>query len=93
MLAAARGIIHGNTVIIEDDMRKYDGAEVVVTVLNYPSKEEPVNENDLVISGESAKKASDIEKAVQSLLGAVPYTEMSLSELREERLRKYETTD
>lgn len=41
MLAAVKGIIHGNTVIIEeDDIRKYDGAEVVVTLLNYPQKKE-----------------------------------------------------
>lgn len=37
MLAAVKGIIHGNTVIIEDeDMKEYDGAEVVVTLLDYP---------------------------------------------------------
>ena len=37
MLAAVKGIIQGNTVIIEDDdIREYDGAEVVVTLLNYP---------------------------------------------------------
>lgn len=31
-----------------------------------------------------------MEKALQSLLGAVPYINVSLSELREERLKKYE---
>lgn len=40
MLAAMKGVVQGNTVIIEDDdIREYDGAEVVVTVLNYPQKE------------------------------------------------------
>lgn len=38
---------------------------------------------------ESNTKVEDIEKAIQSLVGSVPYTDMSLSELREERLRKY----
>lgn len=39
MLAAVKGIIQGNTVVIEDDdIRNYDGAEVVVTVLNYPQE-------------------------------------------------------
>ncbi len=39
MLAAVKGIIQGNTVIIkDDDIREYDGAEVVVTILNYPQK-------------------------------------------------------
>ncbi len=37
MLAAVRGIIQGNTVIIEDDdIKAYDGTEVVVTLLNDP---------------------------------------------------------
>lgn len=39
MLAAVKGIIKGNTVIIEnEDLHEYDGAEVVVTVLEYPNK-------------------------------------------------------
>ena len=36
------------------------------------------------------KNALDMENALQTLLGVVPYTDMSLSELREERLKKYE---
>jgi len=39
MLAAVKGIVHGNTVVIEDDdIRDYDGAEVVVTLLNDSQK-------------------------------------------------------
>ncbi|MDE7266648.1 MAG: hypothetical protein K2N89_04195 [Lachnospiraceae bacterium] len=39
MLAAVKGIVQGNTVVIkDDDIREYDGAEVVVTLLNYPQK-------------------------------------------------------
>lgn len=35
MLAAVKGIVRGNTVIIEDeDLRPYDGAEVIVTLLD-----------------------------------------------------------
>lgn len=41
----------------------------------------------------SSKKAVDIEHALQSLVGAIPYTDMSLEELREERLKKYENID
>ncbi len=41
MLAAVRGILQGNTVIIEDDdVKAYDGTEVVVTLLNDPQKKE-----------------------------------------------------
>lgn len=39
MLVAVKGMIQGNTVVIEnEDMREYDGAEVVVTLLDYPNK-------------------------------------------------------
>lgn len=35
MLTAVKGVVQGNVVIIEDDdITKYDGAEVIVTVLN-----------------------------------------------------------
>jgi hypothetical protein len=37
--------------------------------------------------------ADRIDKAIHALAGAVPCTDMSLSELREERLKKYEITD
>ena len=41
MLAAVKGVVQGNTVIIEDDdIREYDGAEVIVTLLNHPVKKE-----------------------------------------------------
>lgn len=38
MLAAVKGVVQGNTVVIEDDIREYDGAEVIVTLLDYPKK-------------------------------------------------------
>lgn len=38
MLAAVKGRIQGNTVLIDEDIRAYDGAEVIVTLLNYPQK-------------------------------------------------------
>lgn len=41
MLAAVKGIVQGNTVLIEDDdIREYDGAEVVVTLLSGPHRKE-----------------------------------------------------
>lgn len=54
MLAAVKGIVQGNTVIIaDDDIKEYDGAEVVVTLLNYPqrkSKKVPVDWDSFVVS-------------------------------------------
>lgn len=39
MLAAVKGIIRGNTVVIEDDdIRAYDGSEVVVTLLEHHAR-------------------------------------------------------
>ena len=39
MLAAVKGRVQGNTVLIEDeDIRAYDGTDVIVTLLNYPQK-------------------------------------------------------
>lgn len=47
MLAAVRGVIKGNTVVIEnEDLQDYDGAEVVVTLLEYPSKQKRKEEID-----------------------------------------------
>ncbi len=37
----------------------------------------------------TVKNESDIDKAIKAISGAVPHTDMSLTELREERLRKY----
>ncbi len=44
----------------------------------------PTDEQD------SAEKARDVANIVQSLVGAIPHTELSLDELRKERLEKYE---
>lgn len=63
MLAAVKGVVQGNTVIIEDDdIREYDGAEVVVTVLNYPQKKTskvPVDWDSFVIPSERGKNVDE----------------------------------
>ncbi len=39
MLAAVKGVIKGNTVVVEnEDLQDYEGVEVVVTLLDYPRK-------------------------------------------------------
>ena len=39
MLSAVKGIVKGNTVIIENDnIQEYDGTEVIVTMLYQPNK-------------------------------------------------------
>ena len=39
------------------------------------------------------RQEAEVEDVVQSLIGAIPYTGLTLSELREERLGKYEAAD
>lgn len=61
MLAAVKGIVRGNTVIIEDeDIRSYDGAEVVVTLLDYPEKKRTnVDLKQFVIPTERGQRADE----------------------------------
>lgn len=69
MLAAVKGIVQGNTVIIkDDDIREYDGAEVVVTVLNYPEKEArkaSVDWDSFVIPSERGKNVDGYMKEMR----------------------------
>ena len=39
------------------------------------------------------QQKTDVPSIVQSLVGAIPHTDMTLSELRDERLEKYETVN
>ena len=67
MLVAVKGIVQGNTVVIEDeDIRDYDGAEVIVTLLNYPQKKvrkAPVDWDSFVISSERGKHVDEYMRA------------------------------
>ena len=70
-------------------VRKYVDASSLMTIKNQkleviilPTEEK-----------ESVEKKENVKDIVQSLVGAIPYTNKTLSELRDERLRKYEITD
>lgn len=69
MLAAVKGIVHGNTVVIEDeDIRKYDGAEVVVTLLDYPKvkkKKDPIDWDSYVKPSERGKNVDEYMKEMR----------------------------
>ena len=75
-------------------IRKYIDANRLMTVLPLPNTFKD-RRLEIIIRPleEQVQKETDAESIVQSLIGAVPYTDLSLSELRAERLRKYETTD
>ena len=63
MLAAVKGIIQGNTDIIEnEDMHEYDGAEAVVTILDFPhgkKKKETIDWDSFVIPSERGKNVDE----------------------------------
>ena len=63
MLAAVKGIIRGNTVVIEnEDLYEYEGSEVVVTFLGQPGrnrKKEPVDWDSFVIPSERGKNVDE----------------------------------
>lgn len=75
-------------------VRKYIDADRLMTVMKLPETFRNRRLEVIVLpteeTAETQKTASDIEKAMEELTGAVPYTDMSLFELREERLQKYE---
>jgi hypothetical protein len=63
MLAAVKGIVQGNMVVVkDDDIREYDGAEVIVTLLNPPVKavkKVPVDWDSFVIPSERGKNVDE----------------------------------
>ena len=69
MLAAVKGIVQGNTVVIEDeDIRDYDGAEVIVTLLNPPQRKEkkaPVDWDSFVIPSERGQHVDEYMKEMR----------------------------
>lgn len=74
-------------------VKKYIDADSLIKVMRLPKKFRnrkleviilPIEEHE-----EGIKKAADIDYALQSLVGVIPYMDMSLEELREERLKNY----
>lgn len=79
-------------------VRKYIDANSLMSVMTLPENFKNRRLEVIVFpmeeqAGKMPKSISEIDEAIQSLVGVVPNTELSLSELREERLRKYETID
>ncbi len=58
MLVAVKGIVKGNTVVIEnEDLKEYDGSEVIVTFLEHPEniKKEIVDWDSFLMPSERGK--------------------------------------
>lgn len=77
-------------------VRKYIDASSLMSVMALPEAFRNRRLEVIVLpADEHAPKAqeTDVKAVVQSLIGAIPYTDLSLSELREERLSRYEAAD
>lgn len=75
-------------------IRKYIDASSLMAVMALPETFKNRKLEVLVFPMEEQEsEKTDIESVVQSLIGAIPTTDMSLEEMREERRLKYETVD
>ena len=78
-------------------VRKYIDADSLMTVMKLPEKFRNRKLEVIILPAEeqekTSRKAVEIDQALQSLIGSISYTDMTLKELREERLRKYENID
>ena len=75
-------------------IRKYIDASSLITVMALPETFKNRKLEVLVFPMEEQEsEKTDIESVVQSLIGAIPATDMTLEQMREERRLKYETAD
>ena len=88
MMEFVRQIVEGselaNVILLPASLRS---GKVEVIVLPITEKEPPSK-----ISGKDIDEMLE-GSITQSLIGAIPISEISLEEIREERLRKYESVD
>lgn len=75
-------------------VRKYIDADNLMAIMRLPENFKNRKLEVIILPAEEQdkplKSAVDIDQAIKSLTGAIPYTDISLEELREERLKKYE---
>lgn len=77
-------------------VRRFIDASSLMSVMALPETFRNRRLEVIVLPAEEhASKAQeiDVKAVVESLVGAIPYTDLSLSELREERLSKYEAAN
>lgn len=76
-------------------IRRYIDANSLMSIMTLPETFRNRKLEIIVLpadEGDSIQRKADIPGIVQSLIGSIPHTDMTLSELRNERLGKYETT-
>ncbi len=76
-------------------IRRYVEAEELMTILSLPEQYRNRKLEVIVIPSDEKILAEKNEKSeiLKSLVGSIPYTDFSLDELRNERIKKYETID
>lgn len=83
-------------VFLMEVVRKYVNASALMTIMKLPENFKNQKLEVIVLpttEKETIEKKENVKEIVQSLVGAIPYTDKTLSELRDERLKKYEVTD
>ncbi len=72
-------------------IRKYIDASRLMDIMTLPENFKNRKLEVLIFpTDEQEPERADIKSVVQSLIGAIPATDMSLDELREERRHKFE---
>lgn len=77
-------------------IRKFIDANSLMSVLALPEAFRNRKLEIIVLPTEEdtpVQQKVDVPNVVQSLIGAIPHTELTLSELRDERLGKYEAVN
>ena len=77
-------------------IRKFIDANSLMSVMALPEAFRNRKLEVIVLPTEEeavTQQKTDVPSIVQSLVGAIPHTDMTLSELRDERLGKYEAAN
>lgn len=75
-------------------IRKFIDANSLMSIMTLPEAFQNKKLEVIVLPADEqlpAKQEEDVQGIVRSLIGAIPHTDLSLKELRDERLEKYET--
>ena len=77
-------------------IRKFIDADSLMSIMTLPEAFRNRRPEVIVLTTEeetTTQSKSDVAAIVQSLVGAIPHTDITLSELRDERLGKYEAAN
>lgn len=68
MLAALKGIVQGNTVVVDDgNLKEYDGKEAIVTILDFPYKGKPKEDIDWDSFSVPTERGKDVDSYMKEM--------------------------